>query len=147
MLRMQTAIFKLNWLNKYSITSHNQYFRHLSEATKLLNLIRKYYNYLLKFIIYYILKEKENTRTITKCDLYPHKTASEMRMFLVTEYLVKELKYRVMVVAIKDSCGSCMLHFLSMWLAIDKVLLNYSVISPERQGKGTKGNNSINTED
>jgi hypothetical protein len=36
-----------------------------------------------------------------------------------------------------------MLHFLSMWLAIDEVLLNYSV----RQGKGTKGNNSINTED
>jgi hypothetical protein len=33
-----------------------------------------------------------------------------------------------------------MLHFLSMWLAIDEVLLNYSVISPERQGKGTKGN-------
>jgi hypothetical protein len=27
-----------------------------------------------------------------------------------------------------------------MWLAIDEVLLNYSVISPERQGKGTKGN-------
>jgi hypothetical protein len=40
-----------------------------------------------------------------------------------------------------------MLHFLSMWLAIDKVLLEYSVISPQRQGKGTKGNNSINTED
>jgi hypothetical protein len=40
-----------------------------------------------------------------------------------------------------------MLHFLSMWLAIDEVLLTYSVISPERQGKGTKGNNSINTED
>jgi hypothetical protein len=40
-----------------------------------------------------------------------------------------------------------MLHFLSMWLAIDKVLLNYCAISPERQGKGTKGNNSINTED
>jgi hypothetical protein len=40
-----------------------------------------------------------------------------------------------------------MLHFLSMWLAIDEVLLNYSVISPERQGKETKGNNSINTED
>jgi hypothetical protein len=34
-----------------------------------------------------------------------------------------------------------------MWLAIDKVLLNYSAISPERQGKETKGNNSTNTED
>jgi hypothetical protein len=34
-----------------------------------------------------------------------------------------------------------------MWLAIDEVLLNYSAISPERQGKGTKSNNSINTED
>jgi hypothetical protein len=34
-----------------------------------------------------------------------------------------------------------------MWLAIDEVLLNYSVISPERQGNVTKGNNSINTED
>jgi hypothetical protein len=40
-----------------------------------------------------------------------------------------------------------MLHFLSMWLAIDEVLLYYSVIRPERQGKGTKGSNSINTED
>jgi hypothetical protein len=40
-----------------------------------------------------------------------------------------------------------MLHFLSIWLAIDEVLLNYSVISQERQGKGTKGNTSINTED
>jgi hypothetical protein len=47
----------------------------------------------------------------------------------------------------KDSCGFCMLHFLSMWLAIDEILLIYSVISPERQGKGTNGNNSINTED
>jgi hypothetical protein len=28
-----------------------------------------------------------------------------------------------------------------------KVLLNFSAISPERQRKGTKGNNSINTED
>jgi hypothetical protein len=34
-----------------------------------------------------------------------------------------------------------------MELTIDEVLLNYSLISPERQGKGTKGNNSINTED
>jgi hypothetical protein len=34
-----------------------------------------------------------------------------------------------------------------MWLTIDEVLLNYSVISPERQGKGSKGNNSINTAD
>jgi hypothetical protein len=34
-----------------------------------------------------------------------------------------------------------------MWLAIDGFLLDYSVISPERQGKGTKGNNSIYTED
>jgi hypothetical protein len=34
-----------------------------------------------------------------------------------------------------------------MWLTINEVLLNYSVISPERQGKGTKGNTSINTED
>jgi hypothetical protein len=32
----------------------------------------------------------------------------------------------------KDSCGSCMLHFLSMWLTIDEVLLDYSVINPER---------------
>jgi hypothetical protein len=40
-----------------------------------------------------------------------------------------------------------MLHFLSLRLVIDEVLLNYSAISPERQGKGTKGNNSINTED
>jgi hypothetical protein len=40
-----------------------------------------------------------------------------------------------------------MLHFLSMWLTIDEVLLDYSVISPERQGKGSKGNNSINTAD
>jgi hypothetical protein len=40
-----------------------------------------------------------------------------------------------------------MLHFLSMWLAIDEVLLDYSVRNPERPGKGTKGNNSINTED
>jgi hypothetical protein len=40
-----------------------------------------------------------------------------------------------------------MLIFLSMWLAIDEVLLNYSVISPERQRKGTKGKNSIKTED
>jgi hypothetical protein len=40
-----------------------------------------------------------------------------------------------------------MLHFLSLWLAIDEVLLDYSVISPERQGKGTNGNNSINNED
>jgi hypothetical protein len=39
-----------------------------------------------------------------------------------------------------------MLPFLSMWLAIDEDLLNYSAISPERQGKGTKGNNSIHTE-
>jgi hypothetical protein len=28
-----------------------------------------------------------------------------------------------------------MLHFLSMWLAIDEVLLNYSVISPEDKEK------------
>jgi hypothetical protein len=34
-----------------------------------------------------------------------------------------------------------------MWLAIGEVLLNYSAIRPERQRKGTKGNNSINTED
>jgi hypothetical protein len=40
-----------------------------------------------------------------------------------------------------------MLHFLSKWLAIGEVLLNYYVISPERQRKGTKCNNSINTED
>jgi hypothetical protein len=40
-----------------------------------------------------------------------------------------------------------MLHFLSMWLAIDEVLLNYSAISPESQGEGTQDNNSINTED
>jgi hypothetical protein len=40
-----------------------------------------------------------------------------------------------------------MLYFLSMWFAIDEVILNYSAISPKRQGKGTKGNNSINTED
>jgi hypothetical protein len=39
-----------------------------------------------------------------------------------------------------------MLHFLSMWLAIDEILLIYSVISPERQGKETKGNYFINTE-
>jgi hypothetical protein len=32
-----------------------------------------------------------------------------------------------------------------MWLAIDEVLLNYAVISPERQRK--EGNNSINTVD
>jgi hypothetical protein len=32
------------------------------------------------------------TRAITKCDEYPHKTASEMLKLLVTEYLVKELK-------------------------------------------------------
>jgi hypothetical protein len=49
--------------------------------------------------------------------------------------------------AIKDSFGSCMLHFLSMWLVIDEVLLNKSLISPERQGKRTKDNNSINTKD
>jgi hypothetical protein len=34
-----------------------------------------------------------------------------------------------------------------MWLAIDEVLLNYSAISPERQGKAKKGYDSINTED
>jgi hypothetical protein len=34
--------------------------------------------------------------------------------------------------AIKDSCGSRMLHFLSMWLTIDEVLLNYFVKSPKR---------------
>jgi hypothetical protein len=39
------------------------------------------------------------------------------------------------------------MHFLSMWLTIDEVLLNYSAISSERQEKGTKGNNSINIVD
>jgi hypothetical protein len=33
---------------------------------------------------------------------------------------------------IKDSCGFFMLHFLTTWLTIDEVLLNYSVINPER---------------
>jgi hypothetical protein len=72
-----------------------------------------------------------------------------MSILLVTEYLVpcKTVEIQLWLWAIKHSCGSCMLHFLSMWLAIDEVLLNYSTISPERQGKRTKGNNSINTED
>jgi hypothetical protein len=54
-----------------------------------------------------------------------------MRQLLATKYLVKELK-ELWLWAIKDSCGSCTLHFLSLWLTIDEVLLNYSVISPER---------------
>jgi hypothetical protein len=44
----------------------------------------------------------------------------------------KRIEIELWLWAIKDSCASCMLHFLSMRLTIDEVLLNYSVISPER---------------
>jgi hypothetical protein len=49
-----------------------------------------------------------------------------MRKLLETEYLVKELK----------ECYGCgqlkMLHYISIWLTIDEVLLKYSVINLER---------------
>jgi hypothetical protein len=40
-----------------------------------------------------------------------------------------------MVVGNKDSCGSSMLHFLSMWLAIDEI---YSVIKYDKQDQQGK---------
>jgi hypothetical protein len=55
-----------------------------------------------------------------------------MRKLLVTEYLAKIIEIELWLWAIKDSCGSCMLHFFLMWLTNDKVLLNYPVIRPER---------------
>jgi hypothetical protein len=61
------------------------------------------FRWVLKFVRYIHEKTTKISsplpRSITKCDKYPHKTASQMRILLVTEYLVKELKYRVMVVA------------------------------------------------
>jgi hypothetical protein len=85
-----------------------------------------------KYFVIIFVMEIIITRTITKCDYYPRKTASEMRRLLVTEYLVKELKWSY-------GCGVVDLWFLyvafpSMWfMTIDEVLLNYSVLSPERR--------------
>jgi hypothetical protein len=47
----------------------------------------------------------------------------------------KRVEIELWLWAIKDSYGSCMLHFISMRLTNDEILLNHSVISPERQGK------------
>jgi hypothetical protein len=54
-----------------------------------------------------------------------------MRKLLVTEYL-KIIEIELWLMAIKDSCGSCTLHILSLWLTIDEVLLKYFVMIPDR---------------
>jgi hypothetical protein len=55
-----------------------------------------------------------------------------MRKLQVTEYLVKELKFK------SYGCGQLKIVvgfvccIITIWLTIDEVLLNYSVINPER---------------
>jgi hypothetical protein len=52
------------------------------------------------------------------------KTASEIRKLLVTEVSCIIIEIELWLWAIKDSCGSCMLHLISLWLTFDDVLLN-----------------------
>jgi hypothetical protein len=61
----------------------------------------------------------------------PRKDASEI-MITRNRIPCKRIELELWLWAIKDSCGSYTLNLFSMWLTIDEVLLNYSVISPER---------------